>query len=304
LPSDDPLPPPDIDPDDLIDMGPPPPVVQLPTDITQLSFPETVDQYGHPNLESAKNQCFPVAVANVLGFLESQYDSELIFNWELEHARNQRGLGRATLAGDVLFYDPNPDSSLVANVDTFARRINAVDEDTGEGTTGCGLFNAIFGYQAAFGGNAPVIYRHQEGDDIIDPDNMVGCDAPPFGVTNQVSTREGLYVTWDWIHEQLSLGRGVFVGVTWNKNGVAVGGHGMRVKGAQRILDHDYLTFVNDSEQGSGYGGLEYWTVEVSDVRGPVQLVVPNNKLELDKGQHEINFAMSFQAFPTVVVFQ
>jgi hypothetical protein len=303
LPGNDPLPPPDSTPSDFVDMGPPPPVVAIPLDINDLSFPLIAHQSGNPNIQAAKNQCFPIAVANVLGFLEATYDSEQILNWELPHLRSARGIGQAMLAGDVEFFEPVPDYSLVANVDTYTRRKNVADADTGEGTTGCTLFYGIFGYLSAFGEQSPIVFRHQEGSDIIDPDALPGCTPPPFDVTEQVSTREGTNVTWDWIYEQLSKGRGVFVGVTWFKNGEAVGGHGMRVRTASRINGHDYLTFVNDSQQGSGFGGLEYWTVEVSDVRGPVLQVVPNGKLELDKGQHEINFAMSFEALPTLAIF-
>jgi len=303
LPTVDPLPPPDPNPDNLIDPGPPPPVVAIPMDINDLSFPLVVNQSGNPNTESAKNQCFPTAVANTLGFLEAKYDSEQILNWELEHNRGARGIGRATLAGDVLIYEPVPDYSLVANVDTLARRKDVKNSDTGEGTTGCNLFYSLFGYQAQYGEHAPLEFRHQDGTAIYDPNNLTGCVPAPFDVGDKVSTREGVAVSWDWVYEQLTKGRGVYIGVTWYDDGVAVGGHGMRVRGASRINGRDYLTFVNDSQQGSGFGGLENWTVEVSDVRGPVLLVVPNGKLELDRGQHEINFGMSFEAKPTLAIF-
>jgi hypothetical protein len=300
LPGDDPLPLPDPNPGNLIDPGPPPPVVNLPMDVDDFTFPEEVMQGGWPNIESAKNQCFPIAIANVMGFLERSFDSEQIMEWDLPHSLSTRGLGLVRTTGDVLSWIASPGFSLVANVDKFAQRLGVTGENVGEGTTGCGYFNAVFGYGAAFGDEAGIEYRHQAGQSTIDPNALPGCEAPPFDVGDKVSTREGIEVTFDWIFEQLSKGRGVLIGITYFDSGEPSGGHGMRVRGATRVNGHTYLTFVNDKQQGSGFGGLEYPVFEVSDTRGPLLTAVPNGKLELDHGTTEINFAMSFEPRPTL----
>ena len=300
---DDPIPPPVPNPDDLVNFGPPPVTVAIPIDVDDLSFPIEVMQGGYPNLNSAVNECFPVAIANVLGALERSYDSEDILNWELEHARSVKGIGKVNSSGDVIFWQPVPEYSLAANVDFYARRQGVMDFETGEGSNSCQFFYALFGYLANHGVHSPVEFRHQDGLATIDPNSIPGCTPPPFSVGPEGSTQEGSNVTWDWIYEQLSKGRGVMVGVTYNSNGEAVGGHAMRVRGVSRINGRDYLTFVNDSDQGDNLFGLEYPTFEVSDIRGPVLKIVPNGLLELDRGQNEINFAISFEAKPTLAIF-
>lgn len=305
LPSEEPLPLPDRDPTALIDIGPPPVEVNIPTGSTDLSsFPLVVSQSGNPNVNAAVNQCVPMAHANALGFLESKFDSEAILKWELMHSRGARGIGQQSAAGDVPYWGPAPSDSLVANVDAFTRREGVYDFESGEGSDGCQFFYGLFGYLSAYGDQAKGIFRHQGGAQTIDPTAFPYCAPAPFPLGGYTSQREGEEVTWEWVYDQLVRGRSVVASIAFvDLQGQRTGGHIMRIRGAERINGRDYFTFLDDSDQGFNFSGIRWPTYEVADRNQPGLAGVPNGRLELDGGNREITFAISMEAQPTLLIF-
>ena len=265
-----------------------------------LAFPIGVFQSALSNVQSASNQCVPVAHANNLQFLEDEYDG-LPLVWRLPH-QPTRGLGRAGLAGDIPFWEPITPNSLVANVDTFTRRIGTFNRSSGNGSSRCQNIRGIFGYLAAHGDQAHVLFRHQGGE--VEYGDGTECDdLTAIDLGGIVTTREGLNPTWEWIFEQLSLGRGVVMSFQrYDINGNRDSGHMVRVWGASRIGATKYLHTLDDGIQSNDSNKTRTQDWEVKDIGGPGQPGIPDGRLNMNGMSWEIGFAMSAEAKPTLVL--
>ena len=87
--------------------GPPPPPTPIPTgpSVPDLSFPFIVRQNPNPNIQTAVNQCVPMAHALVLAFLENRYN-QVPLSWDLTH-NSLPGLGQQRSSPDVLIWEPS-----------------------------------------------------------------------------------------------------------------------------------------------------------------------------------------------------
>lgn len=288
--------------DTLLLIGPPPPVVSVPSILVppgDLAFPIEVIQDGNPNINAGHNQCVPMSHANAIKYLEGRYNS-LPLQWEVEHLA-ARGIGLATSAGDVKIWVPVPDYSVVAQVDTFTRRENVKSLNTGDGSSRCQNIVGLLAYLKGFGEHAKVVLRHQGGDPIYG----IGatCSDTPLDIGNLTSTREGEKPTWEWIFDQLSKGRSVVMSFgRYDMNGEWYSGHMLRVYGAARYNNKDYLMTVDDADQGNNFMGLRWKTWEVADMNEPGHAGFPNGYLELDGLSWEIHFALSMEAKPTLLI--
>ena len=285
---------------DLIGLPPVPPDPDpLPDFPLDLAFPIEVFQSEYPNVNCAKNQCVPMAHANVLGYLRDRYDG-IPFVWHLPHS-NTPGIGQIFGAGDVLYWLPVPESSLVANIDTFTRRLGVYNAGVGDTSSQCQLIRGPFGYLAEFGNLAKVIVRHQ--GEEAEYGAGTNCDDGSFSLGGIVSNREGVYPTWQWIYEQLILGRGVsIVFGRYDLSGKRTSGHMVRVWGAARYLEKEYIYTLDDEYQGLNSYGLRTQQWEVEDTGQPGLPGVPDGRLNMDDTTWEIEFAISFQAKTTLVI--
>jgi len=281
-------------------LGPPPPPVVIPSiPSLDLSFPLVVKQNGNPNTNAARNQCVPMSHANALAYLKNRYN-ELPLRWYLDEI-GTRGLGMQTLAGDVIIWEPVPDYSIVANVDTFTRRVGTFNVNVGGGSSRCRNIRGLLGYLAAFGDEAVVVMRHQGGASVYG--DGATCGDTPIDLGGLTSTREGEEVTWQWIFDQLVQGRSVVMSFSrYDLAGAWASGHMLRVRGAARYNNREYLMTMDDSSQGNNTSGIRWQTWEVFDKGQPTSANMPNGRLELSGTNWEIIFALSMEAKPTLLI--
>ena len=285
---------------DLIGLPPVPPDPDpLPDFPLDLAFPIEVFQSEYPNVNCAKNQCVPMAQANVLAYLRDRYDG-IPFVWHLPHSATP-GIGQIFSAGDVVYWLPVPESSLVANIDAYTRRLGVYNAGVGDTSSQCQLIRGPFGYLAEFGNLAKVKVRHQGEETEYGAGTT--CDDGSFSLGGIVSNREGVYPTWQWIYEQLILGRGVaIVFGRYDLSGKRTSGHMVRVWGAARYLEKDYIYTLDDEYQGLNNYGLRTQQWEVEDTGQPGLPGVPDGRLNMNDTTWEIEFAISFQAKTTLVI--
>ncbi len=297
----DPPPPPPGVSLDLV--GPPPPVIVDPPfdpSVTDLLYPLQIFQAASPNLESAVNQCAPLAMANVLGYLEERYNAMPLL-WNLPHD-HLPGLGQASVAGDIIVWNPVPTNSVVAQIDAYVRRADTFNANQGGGTTSfCALYDGVIRYLVTFGQQALVELRHQGGSSAYGAGTS--CDDGTFDLGNITSLRDDVNPTWEWIFEQLQKGRGVAITYgRYDLAGVRTGAHTLRVWGAARYNGRDYLYTLDDETQGINTVGLRTLQWEVADTGSPGLPGVPDGRLNLNGTTWEVEFAASIEAKPTLLV--
>ena len=283
-------------------LGPPPqPITPVPEPPSDLAFPLEVIQYNQPNINAAKNQCVPMADALVIGYLRIRYNHAPLA-WPLPHF-SSAGIGLQTTSGDVIAWEPEPESSRVAQRDARARRSGVLDFDTGGGTDRCRNIRAVFSYMATQAVPGQIVFRHQGGSAIYGAGNT--CDdgdvlLPLGGIT---STRENINPTWQWIFDQLQLGRGIYMSLgRYDLAGARTSGHAVRIWGARRFNDRNYIYTLDDGDQGLNNDGLQNTQWEVADNNTPGIPNVPNGRLELGGTSSEIEFVMSMEAKPTLLI--
>jgi hypothetical protein len=215
------------------------------------------------------------------------------------------GFGRSFSqgGGDIIFWEPIPENSLVANIDSRTKRSGVKDFETGSGTTRCQQIRGVFGYMAAFGNLAKVKFRHQGGDDPNYGDGTI-CDSDELvDLGGLITETEGVNPTWDWIFEQLQKGRGVAMSFgRYNNAGERTSGHMLRVWGAMRFDGKDYLYTLDDSDQGDNEIGTQTEQWEVADTGRPGDPGNPDGRLNMNGTTWEIEFSISAEAMPTLVI--
>lgn len=282
---------------------PPQPVSTTPGLPDDLLFPIQIIQADQPNLDAGRNQCIPMAHANALQYLEDRYDN-LPLLWRLPQL-HIRGIGKVSSAGDVLFWVAEPDNSLVANIDSYSRRDGVLDLNSGGYTSFCGLIRGIFGYLNDSGSQAVTEFRHQGSNSAL-LGSGADCDNGTVLMGDITSTQEGANPTWEWIFEQLSQGRAVTILFSWyDINGNWQGGHSVRVYGAAKFNDKKYLYTLDDASQGDNFSNLtnprtQQW--EVADTGQPGLDGIPDGRLNMNGMSWEIDFALSYEARPTLLI--
>ncbi|UXI03524.1 hypothetical protein [Photobacterium sp. TY1-4] len=291
---------------DTLSLGrPPQPVTPAPSLPDDLDFPIQVIQADQPNLDAGQNQCIPIAHANALQYLEDRYDN-LPLAWRVPQL-HIRGIGKIGSAGDVLIWEPEPPNSLVANIDSYGRRDDVHDLDTGGYTTFCGLIRGVFGYLAdpVSGSLDATEFRHQGSSSLVLGDNA-DCDNGTVTMGGLTSQREGLFPTWEWIFDELAQGRAVTILFSWyDIDGDWKGGHSVRVYGAARLNNKHYILTLDDASQGDNFSNLatprtQQWQVE--DTGQPGLAGIPDGRLNMNGMSWEIDFALSYQAKPTLII--
>ncbi|MGF1728759.1 hypothetical protein [Photobacterium kasasachensis] len=284
---------------------PPQPVTPAPGLPDDLLFPIQVIQADQPNLDAGRNQCVPMAHANALQYLEDRYDN-LPLAWRFPQL-HIRGIGKVSSAGDVLIWEPVPENSLVANIDSYGRRAGVLDLDSGSYTTFCGLIRGVFGYLAdpVSGAFDTTEFRHQ-GSGSITLGSGADCDNGTVIMNGITSQREGLNPTWEWMFNELVQGRAVTILFSWyDVDGDWTGGHSVRVYGAAKLDNRHYIYTLDDGSQGDNFSNLtsprtQQW--EVADTGQPGLDGVPDGRLNMNGMSWEIDFALSYEAKPTLLI--
>lgn len=169
--------------------GLPNPVVGPPRDPVDSAIPDPVldhasaqvIQRGHPNVNAARNQCMPMAIANSLQFLENTTDLEL---------------PQSHVPG--LAPNGNSDGSLVGDVEAETTRASSVTSRTNEEATGTWGLNGKLKFLAKNGLQDDIRTRHfgrhatsPNGDfttpDVTQSENGNTASSQPFGKTVSIA---------------------------------------------------------------------------------------------------------------------
>jgi hypothetical protein len=238
----------------------------------------TVSQPSEENVNSAQNQCAPVALANGLAYLRSTFGL---------------GVGHPHLRG---FGGP---PSLVGALDLMSQRV-ATDTCNGNALGYCfddnnqdGMMNGLYTYLNNGGLAGDLIMEHQ-GNGLTYP---VACDS--INDAGPVSTTQGSQVTVPWIRSHLEDGDAVLLAfnrLTNTQQGeVVTSGHMLRIFGYSEVNGQAFLSALDDQQQdrmvnGNCFqdnGGLTWETWAVGD---------SDNDGTLNKGLNdlrEISFAIA-----------
>lgn len=280
---------------------PPQPVHPGPEMPGGYAYPTEVYQYELPNIQTSKNQCMPMAMANVVGYLRLRYNKPPLA-WPLPH-HSTPGIGKTMSAGDVIFWQPEPTTSRIAQIDARTRRTGVYDFETGSGSSVCQIMRATFNYFTTQGVPGMVSFAHQDSQPLIGAGGSCDNGDPTLPLGGYTSTRQGANVTWDWIYQQLQAGRGVMITFgRYDSAGKRTGGHAVRVWGARRLNGRDHIYTLDDGDQGLNTAGLRTQQWEVSDQNQPGMPGVPNGRLELGGKSWEIEIAIAIEAKPTLLL--
>ena len=201
--------------------------------------------YTKPNLNENENvqaawcQCFPMAIANSLQYLENRNPSFVVPH---DHVIGLKG-----------------DDSLVGQLDEYCDRY-APSRTVGSGVWFDPMMKGKFQYLADNGLADKLEHKHQ-GYGYGQP--IPPGDYTHAGITSKDESVDGK-VTFDWIEEQLRMCEDVEI----VKNG-----HAVRVFGCGKTLGKPYLRYKHDSIQTSGSDpndtlGLEEVQIYVEDTDG------------------------------------
>jgi hypothetical protein len=237
---------------DITEVGPPPPPI-----VDELMSPPN-ESWVLPNpvnVQTAKNQCFPMAIANSLQFLEETYN----FAVPNEHIPGQDG-----------------DSSLVGQLDLYSGR-SVTDRCNGSGLGVTPMLTGKFQYLYDNNLAGCLVHKHQ------------GSVYENFEWAESVSVYQGEFVTWEWIRDQIIAGEDVELGYVWS-----TGGHAIRVFGCGETEGERWIRYLHDANQAHGDpanpqgddAGLETVQVNVSDLDS-------DGDLNLGTVGREIIFALS-----------
>ncbi|MFC1969368.1 hypothetical protein ACFLVF_02635 [Chloroflexota bacterium] len=249
-------------------VGPPPPPV--PGDLVGPN--EKTVKTVVPNVQAAKNQCFPMAYANSLQYLEEQYNIPVPH----DHKLGLKG-----------------DNSLVGKLDEAANRTAPKRYDGGK-MWFVPMLKGKFEYLDANGLADKLVHKHQ-GQGWGDPDKNQALPDGDFEHKGIKSKEQGNKVTWQWIRDELKRCEDIeLVFAYYNEEGDITGGHAVRVYASGITQGKQWIRYLHDRTQTylvvtTVYGddvGLETVQQEVKDLDG-------DGTLNLGSASREILFAMS-----------
>ncbi len=239
--------------------GPPPPTVPAGS-----AVPVGKETYAHyqqvVNVETAKNQCFPMSIANSLQFLENQGKLTVPHN----HVIGLKG-----------------DNSLVGQLDTACDRTNATKRTLGQGVCFKPMVDGVFKYLKDNKLSTALSHRHQ---------GRGWCKALPSGnyaKHGSASTDDGATPTWDWMCDRVQDGCGVEAVFRYSNN---TGGHAVRVTGCGKAAGSEWIRYSHDALQTNDdpkdANGLEHVLVYPSDLNN-------DGFLNFDSQGRELEFVLA-----------
>lgn len=207
---------------------------------------ESTYDYTKPNLnlnenvQAARNQCFPMSIANSLQYLENKNPGFVVPH---DHKIGLKG-----------------DDSLVGQLDTYCDRY-APSRTTGSGVWFEPMMKGKFQYLADNGLADKLSHKHQGygyGETIPPGDFSYA------GITSKDESDADGHVTFEWIENELR---------SCEDLEVVKDGHAVRVFGCGKVLGKPYLRYKHDSIQTGTYDpndtqGLEEVQVYVEDTDG------------------------------------
>ena len=177
----------------------------------------TIPDAMNVNKQTAKNQCFPMAVANSLQYLENRYVGICVIH---DHKMGLKG-----------------DNTLVGKLDEYAKR-RAPARKNGDPVTVPSMLRGKFEYLEKHGLKDKLIHKHQGGD--------IG----DFTSNGTTSTNEGPKVTAKWICDEIKNKEDVELFYLHHGGG----GHVVRVVGCGKTGGKYWIEFLHDAIQSDGHG--------------------------------------------------
>jgi hypothetical protein len=207
------------------------------------------------NVQCAWNQCYPMAWANCLQFLEDQGEITVPH----DHSQGIGVTGNAT------------SNTLVGQLDLYANR-SVTSRLNGGGVWFAPMIDGVFDYLQDNGLTGALTFRHQ--DDGYPTGEIPAGSYSGFGST---SASDGAQITWDWIDARIQEGCAV--------NMVYIA-HAVRITGTGRTLGVPWIRYSHDANQASDVSGLENVIAFLSDPDG-------NGLLNMNGSSHELRFVQA-----------
>lgn len=253
--------------------GPLPPPPQNPS----VTLPEPLQGYwavtlpNPVNIESARNQCVPIAAANALMYLRQTFGVSRGFAAPHTATRGVRDGGTFSIAEEL---------------DERMRR-PATDICTGNGTGYCPDF---IGDSSLYAGVASYLSLWNDDDRLnirVQGSQSAGC----FGGLPIDTVQDAPEVTFDWLCDRVEEGAGITL--TYNRynqtdglgNEVYTGAHAIRVHACGVMGGRPFIRVLNDTMQDGQVdglcaerAGLESQQVFVEDIDGDGQLNYGDNQ--------------------------
>ncbi len=209
-----------------VDWGRPPYLIEI-VDLTRFFPLDTWARYqAVTNVHAAHNQCFPMAIANSLQFLEDEGEVTVPH----DHVAGLRG-----------------DNSLVGQLDTACDR-SVTSRSNGFGVWFTPMMEGKFEYLDDNGLDADLTHRHQ-GRGYGTPPNeaLAPGDFTHEGITSQ---DDGAAVTWEWLCDRVAEGCDVEVVFSYdNSSGTPTGGHAVRLTGCGMVAGSPWVRYSHDASQ-------------------------------------------------------
>jgi hypothetical protein len=268
-------------PEGLPPQPPPPPPILAPEPLDpelDVQSWHTVSLPAEDNVQSAENQCGPVAYANALAYLRST------FGLDVPHPHIRGIQGGPSLVGvlDLLSGRPVTDACTGSPI-----------EYCDDGSNG-GMFDGLYQYLDNAGLSGDVVLEHQGALGTLPSvcQNTIAQQSP-------ISPAVGDVVTVPWIKSHIDNGDAVLLAFNRLQNTpqgeVVQSGHVVRIYGYSEVNGQDFLLALDDQQQDdqvNGFcaaldGGLtwEAWQVGDSDNDGTLNKGMNNLR--------EITFAMA-----------
>jgi hypothetical protein len=238
------------------------------------------------NVQCARNQCFPMSIANSLQYLEEQHGLNVPHN----HVPGLKG-----------------DNSLVGQLDTAANR-TAPSRTSGSGVWFTPMLQGKFSYLDANGLKDKLVHKHQ-GRGYGTPPNQA-LPAGDFQSSGITSKDEGAVVTWDWICEQLAKGQDVELVFSYDDaNGNPTGGHAVRVFACGTTLGVPWIGYLHDSSQTNsdptdtqGLEAVLAYAVD-TDGDGTLNFGAPNREIRFALSESVVPEPTKVPASPSIYIF-
>ena len=201
------------------------------------------------NIQCAYNQCFPMATANCLQYLEH----EGVIGVPNNHVM---GIGVAT--------DPSF-NTLVGQLDFRANR-TVFSRTSGFGVWFAPMIEGAFSYLEDAGLDGILTFRHQ--------DRGYGQTLPAGDYTAFSSTSEddGATVSWSWIDDRVTDGCGVTM---------IFSAHAVRITGSGKVLGRPWIRYSHDANQLDDTEGLENVVTFLSDTDADGLLNMDGSAVEI-----------------------
>ncbi|RLF51597.1 MAG: hypothetical protein DRN19_02510, partial [Thermoplasmata archaeon] len=264
-------------------------VMYPPTTISFVADGETwhfkKEQGPNENVQCARNQCFPMSIANSLQYLKNKYGLPVPH----QHKPGLKG-----------------DNTLVGQLDAACNR-PVVNRCNGDGVWFDDMLEGKFKYLKNNGLANKLTHKHQGyGYGWVDANNdgifqkgelrynqgvgsLPDGDFKRHGITSKDESIGGK-VTFDWLCEQIKKCEDVEIVYTYeDRNGNIEGGHAVRVFGCGKILGKPFILYKHDAIQTYCVGGvpkgdnegLEEVFVYVEDLDGDGMMNLGSKSIEI-----------------------